>query len=217
MAALPKNAIELSLFCRQFEISPTRYRRLANLGHLPQAEGKQIDFVKSSVALFKLAQAGEVYLDEYSQEGFGMSARRYRQLADEGKVPAVRNGMIKLGTAVPALISYYRGIASNHGDPSLTDERRRKTRAEANLRELEEKRISGELMERATVAEEFTNRVYSLKTDLLALPKRLAKWPEAKDTAHKYLIQLMRTYSRPLPGAWGINKPKKGGLKSGKG
>jgi hypothetical protein len=211
MAALPKNATELTLFCKNFDLSPTRYRRLANLGHVPQPGGKQIDFVKASVALFKLAQAGEVYLDDYAQEGFGMSARRYRQLADLGKVPAVRNGMINLKTAVSALISFYRALALNNGDPSLTDERRRKTMHEANLRQMEEARISGELMERATVAQEFTNRVYSLKTDLLALPKRLAKWPEAKEIAHQIIIQLMRTYSRPLPASWKLQQ--KGGVK----
>jgi hypothetical protein len=47
------------------------------------------------------------------------------------------------------------------------------------------------------VADEFTRRVYTLKTDLLALPRRLTRWPEAKGIVDKALRQMMKNYSKP--------------------
>ena len=192
--SLPKNAVEFEAFCKQYDISPTRYRRLANLGLAPAPEGKNVDFIKASLALYKLARAGDVYIEDWCLEGFGISSERYRQLGKEGKVPPIKNGMINLKIAVPALISYYRNMGDN--DTTLTDERRRKTKADADMAELELQELQGSLIRREEVAQELVNRVYTLKGDLLALPKRLAKHQEAKAIAAKYVRQLMKTYSR---------------------
>ena len=136
-------------------------------------------------------------LEKYwTSKGLHMTWRRYRQLAKDGKVPEPQKGMVDALEALSRLAAYYQGMAEGDGDTSLTDERRRKTKAEADMAELELAELQGALIRRDEVSQELVNRVYTLKTDLLALPKRLAKFPEAKAIASKYLGQLMRTYSQ---------------------
>lgn len=96
------------------------------------------------------------------------------------------------------------------GDPStLTAERTRKTRHEANIKEMQERQLSGELMERAIVSDEFVRRVYIVKSDLLNIEKKLMQWPAAKAIVVKQVRQILKNYSRPLPADWKI--PKNGG------
>ncbi len=95
------------------------------------------------------------------------------------------------------------------GDPStLTAERTRKTRAEANIKEMQERQLSGELMERATVSDEFCARIVVLKSDFLAIEKRLMQYPAAKAIVAKQVRQILKNYSRPLPADWKIPKTR---------
>lgn len=136
-------------------------------------------------------------LEKYwTSKGFRMTWRRYRQLAKDDKVPEPKKGMVDALEALARLACYYQGMAEGDGDTSLTDERRRKTKAEATKAELELQELEGSLIRRDEVVQALVDRIYVLKTDLLALPKRLARYPEAKAITAKYLRQLMKTYSR---------------------
>jgi hypothetical protein len=136
-------------------------------------------------------------LEKYwTSKGLRMTWRRYRQIAKDGKVPEPVKGMVDALEALARLATYYQGMAEGDGDSTLTDERRRKTKAEADMAEIELKQLQGSLIPRDAVMQELVDRIYTLKTDLLALPKRLAKWPDAKAIADKFLKQLMRTYSQ---------------------
>ena len=144
--------------------------------------------------------ANEINLEKlekyWTSKALHMTWRRYRQLAKDGKVPEPQKGSVDALEALARLAAYYQGMAEGDGDTSLTDERRRKTKAEADMAELELAELQGALIRKDEVAREFEDRVIVLKSDLLALPKRQAKWPEAKAIAHKYIMQLLRTYSR---------------------
>lgn len=134
-------------------------------------------------------------IKEICPDIFGISEKRYRQLASEGKLPSPKNGLVDFEEATKQYVLFLRDRIENHDD-SLTEQRRRKTKAEADMKEMQQKRLAGELIERAMVADELVKRVHVLKGDLLGLPKRLAKWPEAKEITHRYLVNLMKTYSR---------------------
>lgn len=151
----------------------------------------------------------QVRLKELCPEIFGISEKRYRQIAKEGHVPEPEKGYVNFSEAAKGYIAYLRGRFETHDD-SLTEQRRRKTRAEANIKEMQEKQLSGELMERSTVIDEFVRRIYVLKSDLLSIEKRIMRWPEAKAIVAKRVRQILTNYSRPLPGSWRI-PAKKGG------
>jgi len=140
--------------------------------------------------------ANEVKLEEICPAVFGIKARRYRQLADEGVLPKVVKGKVDFVLATKKYIDYLHKCVEGEGSPTLTKERTRKTKAEAEIKELELRKLQGELVDRSEVVDELVRRVYTIKSDLLSIPKRLAKWPDAKDVAHKQVRHIMKTYSR---------------------
>jgi hypothetical protein len=64
------------------------------------------------------------------------------------------------------------------------------------IKEMERKTMEGSLIERATVADELVKRAYVFRSDLMAMEKRLVKWPDAKELVAKQIRHLLRTYSR---------------------
>ncbi len=142
-------------------------------------------------------------LEKYwTAKGLTMTWRRYYQLAKDGKVPEPSTGGAAKGSvdaleALCRIAVYYQGMAQGDGDASLTDERKRKTTAEADMAEMERDEMTGALIRREEVDEALAARVVVLKSDLLALIKRLAKWPEPKAIAQRYIMRLLKTYSSP--------------------
>ena len=129
-------------------------------------------------------------------KGLKLTSRWYREMVKDDKVPPVINGNVDALDALARLAVYYQSRADHRDDTSLRDEQKRKTRADADMAELELAEMQGSLIRRDEVSQELVNRVYTLKTDLLALPKRLAKYPDAKAIAAKYIGQLLKTYSQ---------------------
>ncbi|MDX9821832.1 MAG: hypothetical protein RBT20_07850 [Syntrophales bacterium] len=127
---------------------------------------------------------------------FGISPRRYRQLADEGHVPRAARGKIDFVKATREFCKYQRQLLAGDDRSTLTDERRRKTGAEATMKELELQKMRGDIIPRVDVADELVRRVYVLKSDMLAIERRLSKFPEAKEIVKKQIRNMMRTYSR---------------------
>ncbi len=81
--------------------------------------------------------ANEVSIEKVCKQIFGITPRRYRQLATEGVVPPVVKGKIDFLEAVKALIEYYRKLAAGQGSLTLVDERARLTKIQADMKELE--------------------------------------------------------------------------------
>lgn len=136
---------------------------------------------------------------------FGVTEKRYRQLAQEGHVPTANRGTVDRDEATRAYIAHLHDRLARK-DVSEADGRRRKELAQAGREELKLAKESESLIERAVIADEFARRVYTLKADLLALPRRLAKWPEAKTIVDRYLKQLMKNYAKPTGALKGEEK-----------
>ena len=127
---------------------------------------------------------------------FGITERRYRQMAKEEIVPEPVGGMVDFVVATKQYIAHLHKRLEGEGSLSLTDERTRKTKAEAEIKELELKKLKGSLIDREEVVREFVARIHVLKSDLLALPKSLPPGKE-RDRLKNAIIRQMKTYARP--------------------
>lgn len=136
---------------------------------------------------------------------FGISDKRYRQLGKEGKVPEPIRGNVDSLQASKALISYYRDRAEVGDRAEYLQQRARKMAAEADLKTLESKEKTGELMPRAQVINELIQRTYVIKADMLAIEKRLLRWPQAYEIIKNGHRHMMEKYS----GKTGVFKRKK--------
>lgn len=95
----------------------------------------------------------------------------------------------------PAVVGKWLRARRDEGQPSSASERLKL--AKAIKAEMENKILAGEYILRSTVSDELVRRVYTIKSDLKALERRLTRWPEAKEVFKKGVAAMMRTYSRP--------------------
>ena len=116
----------------------------------------------------------EIKLTEFCKEVFGKSTRRYRQLADDGMVPAVSKNKIDLVAASKALIEYYRKLSESQGSATLQDERIRLTRINADMKELELKKQYEEVIYASDVTLNRATIYQKIRTKLLAMPVKLS-------------------------------------------
>ena len=145
--------------------------------------------LKNAIRLEDLAVA-------WSKLGFHMSSRRYRQIAKEGRVPEPVRGYVDALKALIQLSIYYQSMAEGKGDTTHEEEKKLLTRTRRQREQMELEHERKNLIERATVADELVKRIHVLKSDMLAIEKRLARWPDAKEICAKQVRHLMRTYSR---------------------
>ncbi|HPJ97354.1 MAG TPA: hypothetical protein PK022_08580 [Syntrophales bacterium] len=138
----------------------------------------------------------EIRLKDVCPAIFGITVRRWQQLSDDGHVPKPIKGKIDFVLATKKLLEYQRKLIVGQGTLSLTEERLRKTKAEATMKEIELQKLRSDLIPRADVADELVRRVYVLKSDMLAIERRLSKFPEAKEIVKKQIRNMMRTYAR---------------------
>lgn len=104
---------------------------------------------------------------------FGISVRRYRQLAQEGHVPKSENGIINFLIAARELFNYYRKSTAT-GTMSLMDEKTRLTKTDADKREIELRVLRGELVEMRSVEIVISRAITALKSKLLSVAPRCA-------------------------------------------
>ena len=116
----------------------------------------------------------KVKVEEISKSIFGISSRRYRQLASDEIVPAVIHGKIDFIAASKALITYYRNLAAGQGSLNLTDVRIRKEAARAEREELIVKKLKGELVPKNASISWLTSLGVATKIAFRGLAKRLA-------------------------------------------
>ncbi|MCY1550777.1 hypothetical protein D9M68_870540 [compost metagenome] len=102
----------------------------------------------------------------------GVSTRRIRQLAEAGRLTRVGRNRYELGEAFAALVEEMSG-----GDKAseLTAERVRKTRADANLAELEYARAKGLVAPLSECEKAWEQFCVVLRTNLLLIPSRIAQ------------------------------------------
>ncbi len=123
--------------------------------------------IKTNIISFKVKS------EEVAQPYFGISWRRYRQMAKEGIVPEPDKGIIDFVPAAKGLIDYYRKLAEGSGSLSLTDERTELVKIQRQLKTLELEIKQGELIPRALVLDEFLSRIHAVRSGLMSLPRSL--------------------------------------------
>ena len=115
-----------------------------------------------------------VKLDSISEPIFGITARRYRQMAKEGAVPEPEKGLVDPLEAARAIIAYYRKLAEGSGDASLTDERRELVRVQRKLKELELMVAKGKLVQRDEAEGWAIQLAMEARQSFVHLPRRMA-------------------------------------------
>lgn len=118
--------------------------------------------------------ANEVELEKVSKSVFGITSRRYRQMATDEIVPVVVKGKIDFVSASKALIAYYRKLAEGQGSLNLTDVRTRKENARAEREELIVKKLKGELVERDQAERWLHGHVEEATSAFGGLPRRIS-------------------------------------------
>jgi hypothetical protein len=118
--------------------------------------------------------ANEVNLEKVAKPIFGITSRRYRQMASDGIVPLVSQGKIDFVAASKALIEYYRKLSEGQGSLNLVDVRTRKEAARAEREELIVKKLKGELVPKNASISWLIALGSAAKLAFQGLPKRLA-------------------------------------------
>jgi len=152
----------------------------------------------------ELAAKNPVRLEEVSDRLFLMSSRRYRQLVKERGFPPVVNGVIDLLPAVEAVIRYYHDLAESPGSLSLTEERARLTRLQADKRQIEIQEKLGKLVDADIARERWAQVLQAIRSKLLQTPGRLApvvigcETPdEVKRVAERIIAEVMEELANP--------------------
>ena len=103
-----------------------------------------------------------------------LSARRVHQLAKEGILPHASRGKYDPVGCVHAYIDYLKMMISGGGDISITDERKRLIKNQADMAELELQKAHGELIETRRAKDIWGDVANAIKQKLIAQPSRLA-------------------------------------------
>ena len=127
-----------------------------------------------------------------------MSDRRYRQLADEGHVPKANKGIVPLADALKGLFTYKDKLISGSGDLTLTEERTRLTKAQADKTELELKEKEGELIEVAVVENEAFTAGKKVKDGLSNIPDRISPLLAAESDKNAIYRMLTTEFNQVL-------------------
>lgn len=127
----------------------------------------------------------KVKLEEVCQQVFGISSRRYRQLAKAGLVPEPEGGYIDFILATKKLIEYYQKLIKGQGSLTLTEERARLVQIQASLAELEYEKALGNLLEKEEVIRVWTGMILSARARLLSIPSKVAPLLDGKNKAER--------------------------------
>lgn len=154
--------------------------------------------------------ANEVELEKVSKSVFGITSRRYRQMAGEEIVPPVVKGKIDFVAASKALIAYYRKLAEGQGSLSLTDERTKKTVVERQIKELLYDKLQESLVPREQAKQWLSTIIAEARLAIMGLPRRMAGIL-VLETDERNIETLLRTEVNKI--LWQLTKPlgRKGG------
>jgi hypothetical protein len=128
----------------------------------------------------------------WESQGVKMSIKTYYRLAKEGKLARIVKGKVDAMAALCSIAAYFQ---RDEDETDLTEERRLKTIEERKIKEMERRRMEGELMPVEAVENELVQRTYVIKSDMLALEKRLVRWPDAREIVKKGHLHMMNKYS----------------------
>lgn len=144
-----------------------------------------------------------VAITDLCESTLGITPRRYRDLAKEGIVPVTEKGKVPFLPTVKAVIEYYRKRAEAGGSLSLTDERTRLTRLNADRRELQLQKERGDLINCGVAVKLWAAVCLNIKTKIEQIPSKLAplayglKTPEIKAVADQMVYEVLMEIANP--------------------
>lgn len=151
--------------------------------------------------------ANMVNIDElarlWNKGGLSLTSRRYRQLAKEGHVPDPVKGMVDAPLALIKLAAYYHQQSSMSGDLSLTDERTRLTRINADKKELELQKAKGELIKTEIAVKLWGGIIVNIKKKLDQIVAKLPPLaygltiPEIKSVTERIIFEVSSEIANP--------------------
>ena len=144
-----------------------------------------------------------VELTKVSEPVFGITWRRYRQLASDDVVPPVIKGKIDFVEASRRLIEYYRGRAEAGGSLSLTDERTRLTRINADRKALELEKLRGETIDTEKAQKVWASVMMNIVNKMEIIPAKLPPLvfgltiPEIKAVVERMMYEVRNEIANP--------------------
>jgi len=133
-----------------------------------------------------------------------LTERRVQQLVKDGILPRPVKGEYDAIGCVHGYIGYLKKLAMGNGELSLTDERTRLTKYQADLAEIELKKAHGELLNTKEAMTQWSEVVMSCKQRLLGLPTRLApiiattqSIPEIKERIEHAIHEVLNEFTNP--------------------
>lgn len=139
----------------------------------------------------------------WTKLGLHMTTRRYRQIADEGKVPASSRGYIDALKALIQLCIYYQTLAEGSGSLSLTDERTRLCRINADQKQLNLEKARGDTIDTAKAQQVWSAVMMNIVNKLEFIPAKLPPLvyghtiPEIKAIVEKMLFEARNEIANP--------------------
>jgi len=133
-----------------------------------------------------------------------LSERRVQQLVKEDVLPRPIKGVYEPIGCVHGYIEYLKRLIAGGGELSLTDERTRLTKFQADLAELQYKKANGELIDSKLASSVWGEIVAAIRQKLLGLPTRLApilstsqSIPEFRDVLEKAVYEVLNELTNP--------------------
>jgi len=149
----------------------------------------------------------EVELEKVAHSVFGISSRRYRQLANDEVVPAVVKGKIDFVAASKGLIEYYRRLAEADGSLVLRDEQAALTAIKKEREKLKLETDRKNLVPRSQAIEWLSAILSEVKLAFVGLPRRLAgslvilqDEREIESVLRSEVMKILWTLAKPLEG-----------------
>lgn len=103
-----------------------------------------------------------------------MTTRNVNLLGTQGILPKARNGRYSRIECVHRWIRYLKGRLETGDDETLAKQRTRLTKNKADIAEMEQSRLRGELLPANEVRAGWSQIVAQIKTRLLAIPSKIA-------------------------------------------
>lgn len=116
----------------------------------------------------------DIELEKVAHSVFGMTSRRYRQLAADGYAPPVEKGKIDFVSASKAIIEYYRKLAEGQGSLSLTDWRVELTKKKVEKEGVIVDKLKEAVILRKVAKATFGQLIVELKNAIRGQARRLA-------------------------------------------
>ena len=133
-----------------------------------------------------------------------LTERRVQQLVKDDILPKPVRGLYDPVACVHSYIDYLKKLITGSGEVSLTDERTRLIRCQADLAEIELKKARGELISSKRAMASWRDVVQAVRQRLLGLPTRLApivasskSIPQVKEKLEEAIYEVLNECTNP--------------------